>query len=122
MLGWRVPDTRGPAVHRMLLAILLASTSVLLADPEQEDPRIRSGLKERVTRRLAQFDVTVTGPLEIIADLGVEDFDLAVGGQVIDDFFLDSACDPAPSGVTDEEVTPPATRTLPSKSMVISSA
>jgi VWFA-related protein len=57
----------------------------------QETPR-DIDLIEETGRRLAQLDVSVSGPDEAIADLTAEDFELIVGGNFIESFIVDRAC------------------------------
>lgn len=61
------------------------------APPEPEEPR-RIGLTERATGRLAQIDVTVTGPYPEIAELTAADFELVVAGSFIEEFLVDRVC------------------------------
>jgi len=65
-------------------------------EPETAEPQ-RSGLVEETRRRLAQLDVTVTGPPEAIRSLTREDFELGVGGHIFDEFIVDAVCEPVPT-------------------------
>ncbi len=66
----------------------------------------RSGLVERTGRRLAQLDVSVSGPDEQVANLEAEDFELVVGARRYDDLIVDRLCERAEGGAerTVEEV------------------
>ena len=80
--------------HRTVAAALLL-TLVLpcLGQQEAADEEPRDlGLTERARAELAQLDVTVTGPPEVIADLGPEDFRLKIWLRRIDNFTVDRVC------------------------------
>ena len=78
--------------HLFLLACATTFTVPVLAQSPTDEPR-ELDLIERTGRRLAQLDVTVSGPDDAIATLTAEDFELSVGGKVIDSFIVDRACD-----------------------------
>lgn len=63
-----------------------------VAVPSTDDAPREIGLVEKTRTRLAQLDVTVTGPPEAIGDLGADEFDLVVNGNVITGFTLDRIC------------------------------
>ncbi len=58
---------------------------------QREQPRDLD-IREQTGRRLVQLDVTVSGPGEAIAALTRDDFELVVGGKLIEDFFVDGIC------------------------------
>ena len=65
------------------------------ASPEHPLP---TDLRERTARRLAQLDVTVEGPEEVVRTLTADDFELVVNGRPITSFVVDRLCtDPAPA-------------------------
>ena len=78
--------------HLFLLACAATFTVPVLPQSPTDEPR-ELDLIERTGRRLAQLDVTVSGPDDAIATLTAEDFELSVGGKVIDSFIVDRACD-----------------------------
>lgn len=80
---WIVPVAGGA----LLCAVLLH------AQEPANDPK-DLGLTERASTRLAQLDVTVTGPEEAISRLTADDFELVVGGRPYDEFLVDSICPP----------------------------
>jgi VWFA-related protein len=80
-----------------LLAIAFATAWVLAQDEQSDDPAEaadprKSDLVERTGRRLAQIDVTVTGPADQIADLTPADFELVVNHRRLEDFTVDRIC------------------------------
>ena len=86
---------RRPVAYAVLLfmPLLVAPTA---ADeeprrPDGETPR-KIGLVEEARTRLAQLDVTVTGPADVIGELTAEDFELVLVGKTIDDFTVDRVC------------------------------
>lgn len=83
-----------------LALVLLLYASPLLATtaaqeqaprPDEETPR-DIGLVEAARTRLAQLDVTVTGPADVIGDLSAADFELVLVGRTIDEFTVDRVC------------------------------
>jgi VWFA-related protein len=58
---------------------------------EREVPR-RTELVEEAESRLAQIDVTVTGPREIVAGLGRADFEIKVRARWLEEFEVDRYC------------------------------
>ncbi len=93
---------RWPVVAGILTLLLPGAWPA--ASSADTDPR-RSGLVERTGRRLAQLDVTVTGPADRIADLGREDFTLVVSGEYLDDFIVDRVCRAPAAGAGRESTT-----------------
>ena len=82
----------------VILALGAALLGTLSSSAQQEpgdesEPR-EIGLVERATGRLAQVDVTVTGPRPTIEGLGVDDFELVVAGRFIEKFLVDGICQP----------------------------
>jgi len=78
-----------------ILTFLLALGTALSADPPPEPPEESPreiGLVEEATGRLAQVDVTVSGPPEAIGSLEAADFELLVGGRFIEKFLVDRIC------------------------------
>ena len=71
--------------------VLLASAMPALPQDDGEEPKDLN-LIEQTGRRLAQLDVSVSGPDEAIADLTAEDFELVVGGKPIESFIVDRSC------------------------------
>ena len=71
-------------------SLLLSSMPVLPADDGGEPREV--DLIEQTGRRLAQLDISVSGPDDIIANLTAEDFELVVGGKFIESFVVDRAC------------------------------
>lgn len=84
------------AVWPSLLAVALLSTAAAQegGSSPAEPPR-PSGLVEQTGRRLVQLDVSINGPADVVAALGRQDFELAVGGRTIDEFVVDRLCSPA---------------------------
>ncbi|HKQ61814.1 MAG TPA: hypothetical protein VJS92_11005 [Candidatus Polarisedimenticolaceae bacterium] len=70
---------------------LLAFTAWAAAAPPAAPPA-PSGLIERTGRRLAQLDVTVSGPREAIENLGPDDFELTLGIRKIHELSVDRIC------------------------------
>jgi VWFA-related protein len=66
-------------------------------DVEETRP---TDLVERTEARLAQVDVTVMGPPEIVMNLRPEDFYVKVNLTRIEEFTLDRLCDPAQSAAS----------------------
>jgi len=81
--------------HRTL-DLILAALLVVFATPALpqetiEGPR-KTGIVEQTKSRLAQLDVSVSGPDDVIANLTAEDFELVIGGKFIESFVVDRAC------------------------------
>jgi hypothetical protein len=70
---------------------LLASAMPALPQDAGDEPRDLN-LIEQTGRRLAQLDVSISGPDEEIASLTATDFELVVGGKFIESFIVDRAC------------------------------
>jgi VWFA-related protein len=77
------------------VALVVARTGPVAAPeteaPAEERPR-ESKLVETTETRLAQIDVTVTGPKDAVADLGRGDFEVSVGWKELTDFYVDVSC------------------------------
>jgi len=84
------------------------------AEGIEPDPTHPTDLVEETESRLAQIDVAVTGPPDVIADLGPADFKLKVNLRWLEEFALDSYCEPAPDarGETTRPAARPAVRYL----------
>lgn len=87
-----------PVANGLLVIGLVMIVAGAAADDEKPAHAPRSGLVEKTGRRLAQLDVTVSGPDERVADLTRDDFDLVVGATRIDDFIVDRLCETAEGG------------------------
>jgi VWFA-related protein len=75
---------------------LLVLAGVELA---QEATPQRTEILERAERNLAQLEVQVDGPPDVIGELGRSDFVLVVHGQLIEAFDVDRQCPTSPSSV-----------------------
>ena len=87
---------------RLGRTILAITATTLLARaaaaPEQEKPK-DVGLLERASARLAQIDVTVSGPKEAIANLTAADFVVKLNDKAVSGLLVDALCSgptPAP--------------------------
>ena len=72
-------------------ALVLALLVSLAAVPQEPEPQ-RLGLEERVERRFAQIDVSLTGPPELLTNLTAEQFHLTVRGKNTPIVAIDSFC------------------------------
>ncbi len=90
----------------ILTAAALVWVSPVLPQSGEEQPKTVD-LIEQTGRRLAQLDVSVSGPDAVIGDLTAEDFELVVGGEFIESFIVDRACN------VEERVVRTVTRTPP---------
>ena len=73
-----------------LVALGLAFAGAELA--QESPPPQRTEILERAERSLAQLDVTVEGPADVIGDLTRDDFVLIVGGRAVEKFEVDREC------------------------------
>ena len=94
------------AVAAAACALLLALTAGAVDDEPQD-----IGLRERTSTRLAQIDVTLTGPKDAILGLRAEDFVVKLNTKVIPGIILDDLCQPvaataAPAETTEAAETP----------------
>jgi VWFA-related protein len=90
-----------------LVASALVSASIPAA-PESEKPQ-DVGLMERTSARLAQLDVTVSGPRSAIVGLTAADFEVKLNERLVPNVIVDALCGTSPS--TTAEV--PATSAAP---------
>lgn len=81
--------TRAARLGRALAAALLAAATVRPAPAAAPKEPI---LSESTSVRLAQFEVSVGGPKEIVAALRPADFTLKVNGRQVESFALDWDC------------------------------
>jgi VWFA-related protein len=72
---------------------VVAAGPVAAQGADQETPR-RTELVEEAATRLAQLDVTVTGPPDVVSSLGRADFELKVHFRWLEAFEADSHCAP----------------------------
>lgn len=86
--------------HRPALLALVATLAAAVAVARSDTPD--SGVVERAERRLAQIDVSVTGPPESIVGLTAADFDVVVAGEPIAEIVVDEVCDPSAFADDDE--------------------
>ena len=82
---------------RRIAAVLAAAVATFGAadgqqDSASEEPLRDSGLIERADAALAQIDVTVLGPVEVLRQLTREDFKLKINTTRIHEFTLDRVC------------------------------
>jgi len=84
---------RRPSFPPLVVAVAIAAGSASgAADPA--DGLARSGLVERSSTHLAQVDVTISGPPDVIAYLTRDDFKLKVNLTKIQQFEVDRLCAP----------------------------
>ncbi len=88
----------------VILVLIVPATAVMPAPDEK--PR-SIDMVERTGSRLAQLDVTVTGPKGFVEELTAADFELRVDSRFIEDFIVDRVCSPSASA-TDPGGTPAA--------------
>jgi VWFA-related protein len=82
--------------HREIVATLLAAVLIPAAPIAQESETPRDvGLMERATTRLAQLDVTVSGPQGAIRGLGAADFEVRLNDRLVTGLIVDDLCVPA---------------------------
>ncbi len=84
-------NSSGRLTYLILAGSLLVSALPALPQDTGDEPR-EIDLIERTGRRLAQLDVSVSGPDDAIGNLTADDFELVVGGRFIESFFVDRAC------------------------------
>ena len=73
---------------RRLAAAALLALPLLAA----EEPARDVGLVERTTTRLAQIDVTVTGPPGVVESLTESDFEVWINNRPVERFIVDRVC------------------------------
>lgn len=71
--------------------VLVFCLAAFAAARQDEEPR-DVGLTEEAGRRLAQLDVTIRGPRDVVSGLTLDDFELLIRGEQIEDFFIDRVC------------------------------
>ncbi|HUC43136.1 MAG TPA: hypothetical protein VMR65_03780 [Candidatus Sulfotelmatobacter sp.] len=81
--------TRLSRASAALLSVALAAP--LGAAPETEPPK-DVGLMERTSARLAQIDVTVSGPKGAIAGLTAADFEVRLNDKIVRNVIVDALC------------------------------
>lgn len=72
----------------VIVALVAATTWVTSSQDEPQD----TGIVERTGTRLVQLDVSVSGPADLIENLGPEDFRLKVNLVKIENFLVDRVC------------------------------
>jgi VWFA-related protein len=90
-----------------LLAAILASALVsasIPAAPENEKPQ-DVGLMERTSARLAQLDVTVSGPRSAIVGLTAADFEVKLNDRLVPNVIVDALCGTPPSTIAEAPAT-----------------
>jgi len=95
-----------PARALVVLALLLASTA-LVARADDDEPRA-TDLVERAEARLAQVQITASGPPDVVSSLTPDDVKLKVGFTRIRDFVLDRFCT-SPGATPDGDATTEST-------------
>jgi hypothetical protein len=75
--------------------------------PETDQPK-DVGLLERTTSRLAQIDVTVSGPKDAIAGLTVADFEVRLNDKLVPNLIVDALCGEPAAGPRAAAAQPPA--------------
>ena len=81
----------GKLAYLIAAGTLVASAMPAVPQDTGDEPR-EIDLIEQTGRRLAQLDVSVSGPDGAIQNLTPEDFELVVGGKFIESFIVDRAC------------------------------
>ncbi|MBD3867320.1 MAG: hypothetical protein IFK94_04260 [Acidobacteria bacterium] len=81
---------------RILGMLLALAVPIPIAMPAQDEKPRSIDMLERTGSRLAQLDVSVTGPKGFVDDLTAADFELRVGGKFIDSFIVDRVCGDSP--------------------------
>lgn len=93
----------GRRITALALAVLAVSAGGAVVAPADDPPPARVvGLVESAETRLAQLDVTVIGPDEIVRELEAEDFAVRINFRQVTEFQLDRLCGP-PAGPGDDE-------------------
>ncbi len=86
----------------LLSGILALSILAPVTIPAPDESPRSLDLVERTGSRLAQLDVTVTGPKGFVDDLTAADFDLIVGGRFIEEFIVDKVCPSSSASIPSE--------------------
>ncbi len=79
--------TRRTVVFALVAAVVAAA---LAADPEETPKNV--GLVEQASTRLAQLDVTVSGPKGGISGLTAADFEVRLNQKLVPNLFVDDLC------------------------------
>ena len=97
---------------RRVAAIALTATLAGGAPVAQDAEKPKDvGLTERASTRLAQLDVTVSGPKDAIDGLGVGDFEVRLNDKLVSGLIVDDLCAPkgdAPAAAAAAAATPSA--------------
>ena len=83
----------GPLAAAAAGIVALAALAPGIADDTPENPR-DVGLMERASSRLAQLDVTVSGPKGAIEGLTAADFEVRLNDKLVPDVIVDDLCVP----------------------------
>ncbi len=102
-------------VRRFWAPVCLVSLLMLTADRPlaQEQPADEAdepkdvGLVEETGRRLAQLDVTISGPPEAVASLTRQDLELLINSEIVKEFTVDRICRDPQGDATIPEAPPP---------------
>lgn len=100
--------SRSFAAERVLSALAASCLVALPVASEEpppapaEEPR-QVGLAERVEARLAQIDVTVSGPRDVVSTLTKDDFEVWVNRAPLQKFTVDRLCQPVEAEADREE-------------------
>lgn len=86
-------STKRPGARVFWLSLAVAVAPGLASAPgdDREAPR-RTELVEEAESRLAQIDVSVIGPRDVVSELGRADFEIKVRARWLDEFEVDSYC------------------------------
>jgi VWFA-related protein len=87
-----------------IAAVVLVALPLVAAAPAEEQPR-DVGLVERTVTRLAQIDVTVSGPPAVVDSLTEADFEVRINLHRIPQFTVDRVCREEPPVPPPEPVT-----------------
>lgn len=91
-------------IARRLAVAALVAVPILAADPPEQPRDV--GLVERTESRLAQIDVSVSGPPEVVENLTEADFDVRVNLRRIERFTVDRVCRETPAAPGDPAPAP----------------
>ena len=93
-------DAHRLSAAALLIALTASGNGAAQESEPAEEPR-ELGITERAESRLAQIDITVSGPPEVITKLTADDFRIKVNMTKIREFQLDSLCTPPGLTATD---------------------
>ncbi len=85
-------DARSRRTILMAAALVAALRAAAADPPNPAEPPKQSGLLESTATRLAQVDVSLTGPRDAIATLGKDDLSVKVNLRELQEFTLDVSC------------------------------